>query len=140
MSARVIVCCVSVCVLEAALEKALSCVALEVPSGAGRPAGPQTPCLAPVPPQGLAIVLPLTPFVLFALPAPPPAPPPSAPVFCPAGAADLRPRERGSGGLETMADLSSYLYISILCIIFAFGCLFWGLWLQFRQFFERSGV
>ncbi|KAE8291555.1 hypothetical protein D5F01_LYC08909 [Larimichthys crocea] len=50
------------------LEKALSCVALEVPSGAGRPAALQTCCLAPVPPQGLTIVLPLTPFVLFSLP------------------------------------------------------------------------
>lgn len=59
----------SVCVLQAALEKALSCVALEVPSGAGRPAAPQTCCLAPVPPQGLTIVLPLTPCVLFSLPA-----------------------------------------------------------------------
>lgn len=59
----------SVCVCEAALEKALSCVALEVPSGAGRPTALQTCCLAPVPPRGLAIVLPLTPFVLLGLPA-----------------------------------------------------------------------
>lgn len=116
--------CVSVCVFQAALEKALSCVALEVPSGAGRPAGLQTCCLAPVPPQGLTIVLPLTAFVLFSLPIPPlspPTPPPSPPVCCPAGAADPWPREGGSVALETIEDLSSYLYINSLCYLCLFG-------------------
>lgn len=61
--------CLYVCVCFRQLwRKPFSCVALEVPSGAGRPTALQTCCLAPVPPQGLAIVLPLTPFVLFGLP------------------------------------------------------------------------
>ncbi|KAM7392146.1 hypothetical protein PAMP_022779 [Pampus punctatissimus] len=52
-----------------------------VPSGAGRPAVPQTCCLAPVPAQGLTIVLPLTAFVLLrrlstATATPPPSTPP----------------------------------------------------------------
>lgn len=70
----VIACCVSlcvcVCVSQAALEKALSCVALEAPSWAGWPASPQTCCLDPVQSQGLTIVLLPTPFVLFSLATP----------------------------------------------------------------------
>lgn len=96
-------------------------MALEVPSGAGRQTAQQTCCLAQVPPQGLAIVQPLTPFVLFGLPTTPPphppsTPPPSSPVSCPAGAADLWPIEAGSAGLETIEDFSSYLYNFVLSV------------------------
>lgn len=42
-----------------------------------------------------------------------PTPPPSPPVYCPAGAADPWPREGGSAGLETIADLTT-IYMNSL--------------------------
>lgn len=111
-----------------ALNKALSCVALEAPYRDERLAGRQTCCLASVPLQGLTIVLPFTPFVLFRLQPPPltsrpRTPPPSFLVSCLAGAADPGPEKKEVRPYQTIATpwllfMLNFFVLSLNLIIY----------------------